>query len=353
MTALTAGDVVRRLLDAGLIRADDVVDSDLVVRNVSQSNGVYVLSAGATELVVKGPPFDGWEDQGRLRRERRFYARVTGSAALQEAAPVPQLVDSPDTLLVLRATRPGETLAERYRKEGPSPEDARMLGAALGAWRCISGQFADLELPGRRPWVLDALEPAPPDDVALSPGASRLADAIRAEPILSEGLRRLRAAWRQASVMHGDVRWDNAIVDRQPSGQERVVLVDWELLDLGEAGWDVAGALADAVVHEAVSSAGADAVGQFDPMPASDLARLSSAVAGLFDAFADAYRSSAPPAVGELDLSDGLRLLPARVLQIGFLHAAWSDSAELGSALHLAGVAAALFQQSSNQGGAA
>ena len=346
MTPLTAGDVVRRLLGAGLVHPGDIVDGDFVVRNVSQSNGVFALSADGCDLVVKGPAVAGWGDESGLARERRFYVRVARSPGLREAAPVPWLADTLDTLLVLRATRPGETLAERFRERGPSLDDARMLGDALGAWRSISEQFADLELPGRLPWVLEALDDAPPDEVSKSPGALGLADAVRGVPELAEGLRRLRRAWRREAVVHGDVRWDNALVEHDPAtARERVVLVDWEFLDIGEAGWDVAGALADLVVLEAVSAGDAPAAAEYRRLPPPALARLDSAVSASFDAFVSAYLETAPAAVAAADLDGGLRLLPARVLQIAFLHAAWGPSADLSSAIGLVGVAGALFDR--------
>ena len=170
-----------------------------------------------------------------------------------------------------------------------------------------------------------------------------LAEALRDHATLAQGLRRRRSEWRQTAVIHGDVRWDNAIVE-SGGGRERIVLVDWEFLDRGEAGWDVAGALADAVSFEAMAAYD-ETEARAPTVSAEQLAALRGAVGPFVDTWAQAYRAAAPPESGEADLQAGLRLLPARVLGIAFLHAAWGQEAGLGSALWLAAVATALMEE--------
>jgi Ser/Thr protein kinase RdoA (MazF antagonist) len=343
----TARHVVRRLLDARLIDAGHAVDGDVTVRDVSRSNGVFVLSAGELEYVVKGPGLAAAEGLGGLEQEVGFYALISRHPELAEAAPVPRLVQQVDGLLVLERTRPGDTLDDRYRERGASSDDLLLLGRALGTWRRISSSFADLDLPARLPWVLDSLEVPRPAVIAENAGAKRLAEAVRADAALRGGLAALRECWRQDAVIHGDVRFDNALVERDPTdGRERVVLVDWELLGLGDPGWDVAGALADAVVLEAVSPLDSppDEVAYRRANPA-ELARLSSAFASSFDALAEGYRAEGPAETVEDDLAAGLRLIPARILNIGFLNAAWDAASGLSSGLALAGIAAGLFAE--------
>ncbi len=315
------------------------------MRDLSRSNGVFALAAGECELVVKGPALLDPDADGRLDRERRFYALAAREPDVAREAPIPALVAQLGEVLVLGRLRPGETLEERARERGVSPADAALLGSALGAWRRVSGRLAGLELPGRLPWVLEALGPASPAAVARSAGAARLADVLRREPVLADGLARLRAGWRRDAVVHGDVRWDNALLDADGrTGCERVVLVDWEFLDVGDAGWDVAGALADVIALAAVPAA-PPGPAVYRPAPAGELVRLSRAVAEPVEAFCSAYRAAAPADVAEADLEAGVRLLPARVLQIAFLHAAWGLTEGLASALQLAGVAGAMLEE--------
>ena len=249
----TARHVVRRLLDAGVIDPAQAVDGEVVVRNVSRSNGVFVLTADGLECVVKGPGPAAGEGQGSLAREARFYARVAAEPLLEAFVPVPRLRGAVDDLLVLERTRPGQTLDEHARARGDPADGLVLLGRALGAWRRVSPAFAEPDLPGRLPWVMESLEAPPPTVVAENAGARGLADAVRSDEALRDGMARLRRAWRRDAVIHGDVRFDNALVEHEPpSGRLRAVLVDWEHLDRGDPGWDVAGALADAIAVEAV-----------------------------------------------------------------------------------------------------
>jgi hypothetical protein len=216
-----------------------------------------------------------------------------------------------------------------------------MLGVALGEWRRVSERFVDGDLPDSSPWVLRSLEPEPPTVVAQNAGVAQLAQSLRADERVRDGLERLRGDWRPEAAIHGDVRWDNAVVGRDPAtGRERVLLVDWEYLGLGDPGWDVAGAVAEAIALESGSELALEGPEQ-QPDP-FDLPALTAAVEGPLASFASAYRRAFPAAATD-DLEAGGRLAPARVLHIAFLHAAWSPSGDLRSARALAEVAAALF----------
>jgi aminoglycoside phosphotransferase (APT) family kinase protein len=342
----TARDVVRRLLDAGVLAPAQAVDGEVVVRNMSRSNGVFVLTADGLECVVKGPGPAAGEGPGDLAREGRFYARVAGEPLLEALVPAPRLEGAVGDLLVLERTRPGQTLDEHARARGAPEDGLVLLGRALGAWRRVSEAFAEPDLPGRLPWAMEALETPPPVAVAQNEGARRLAEAVRVDEALREGIARLRRGWRRDAIVHGDVRFDNALVEHEPpSGRLRAVLIDWEHLDRGDPGWDVAGALADAVAVEAVpvdAPPGGDAYRRASP---DELARLAPAGRRALHAFAEGYRETAPPETADADLRGGLQLLPARLLNIALLHAAWNADRDLSSALTLAGVAAGLCER--------
>jgi hypothetical protein len=107
----------------------------------------------------------------------------------------------------------------------------------------------------------------------------------------------------------------------------------------------VAGALADAVAVEAVPVDAPSAGGAYRRASAEELARLAPACRRALQALAEGYREAAPPELADADLRAGLELLPARLLNIAFLHAAWNADLDLSAALTLAGVAAGLVER--------
>jgi aminoglycoside phosphotransferase (APT) family kinase protein len=63
-------------------------------------------------------------------------------------------------------------------------------------------------------------------------------------------------AWSARAPIHGDVKWDNVLARREPSGAWRLWLIDWELAGWGDPGWDVAG-LAETIVTTQLLAGGA------------------------------------------------------------------------------------------------
>ena len=145
-------------------------------------------------------------------------------------------------------------------------------------------------------------------------------------------------------VIHGDVRFDNALVEHEPPfGRLRAVLVDWEHLDRG-SGWDVAGR-SPTRSRSRRSRWTARGLAPGTGARRRRSSRAARASRRAVHAFAEGYRESAPPETADADLRAGLELLPARLLNIAFLHAAWSVTDDMSSALALAGVAAGLFER--------
>jgi aminoglycoside phosphotransferase (APT) family kinase protein len=50
-------------------------------------------------------------------------------------------------------------------------------------------------------------------------------------------------------VIHGDMKWDNLLVLRGKEGKPEIRIVDWELVDLGDASWDIGSIFAAYLLH--------------------------------------------------------------------------------------------------------
>jgi hypothetical protein len=81
----------------------------------------------------------------------------------------------------------------------------------------------------------------------LGAGQMRLIEQVREHKQLSEGLDELASSWHDETFMHGDIKFENAMIPAatrtrasSPSDTcQPLKLVDWELADFGESCWDV------------------------------------------------------------------------------------------------------------------
>ena len=78
----------------------------------------------------------------------------------------------------------------------------------------------------------------------LSPARFQIIRALQNDAACTQHLDSLRTGWRATSVIHGDIRASNVLVagvGNEPSWNVRIV--DWEMVQLGDPAWDLAGAL--------------------------------------------------------------------------------------------------------------
>ena len=68
---------------------------------------------------------------------------------------------------------------------------------------------------------------------------------------LTKRLDRLRFSWQPETVIHHDIRGDNVLVLQAPEDHKetevRIRIVDWEMIQIGDPAWDLAGVLQDFV----------------------------------------------------------------------------------------------------------
>jgi aminoglycoside phosphotransferase (APT) family kinase protein len=142
----------------------------------------------------------------------------------------------------------GESLRDAaVTPEGVPPAVAAALGDALATLHSAAGEGGG-DWPSGMPWALTIDRPRLEDLEWLSAGARDLIRGVQAMPDIRERLEGLRAGWRGAGLVHGDLRWDNVIAD----GAAAVRLVDWELAGRGDPAWDVGSVLGQLISDWAI-----------------------------------------------------------------------------------------------------
>ncbi len=245
---LTSTNLVHYLLARGCATRHAVVHAPFSVFEIDGHHRSFRVVGGAGDgLFVKQLKSLDPASVACLRREACCYQFAWSDPAL---APwqqhVPRLVcyDPVRHVVIVERIPDAEDFVQCHRRLQSFPLDlARLLATALANFHCSVRQatpVADDTFPIRVPWVFQFHRHGHAGD---SPAVQKLAEAIRADDVLSRELESLQATWSTAELIHGDMKWGNCLVSPTANDAPRLHLVDWEMATWGDPLWDVAGAL--------------------------------------------------------------------------------------------------------------
>jgi hypothetical protein len=248
------------LLERGLIEPELVVDGDLMVTSVPRRNRNFLVrSAGGFGCLIKQPGDTAAGGAETVQREAEFLDFCVHEPAAAEAARfLPRRVYYDDAAVVLVQELVADTVPlwscyqalEKSALEGV----AKALGTALGTVHRVFRRpgLADADglsrLPSGEPWALSFHQPRLGLLTELCPANAQLLRIVQSEAGLAEHLDHVRRLWRCETLIHGDVKADNVLVRPPGAALAAAWLVDWELVQVGDPAWDLAGALQDTVV---------------------------------------------------------------------------------------------------------
>jgi Ser/Thr protein kinase RdoA (MazF antagonist) len=252
--------------------------------------------------------------------------------------PFPPVVAVLDDALVTRFVGDGSAVSERVLAGRLAPDAAgALVGHALGKV-LASGEFATLSAAARapmRPWGLRLLLEPPPRFVVEHPPAMALHDELSRRRSLTDGLRGVAATWSPTGLVHGDLRWDNCLID--VDGQ--AVLVDWESAGWGDPAWDVGCAAAEHFAWGPLApDAAAPPTANADGLTHAYLAMVGPELTSLVTAYRAAGGWRAIPMLPRI-----AGYTAARLVHIAFQWTYWDAQSGAGRARMIAAVAAALL----------
>ncbi|HYO14904.1 MAG TPA: phosphotransferase [Thermoanaerobaculia bacterium] len=328
MLLLTARNVAPYLLERGLIPPEPWVDGDLRIVEVRRRcRSFKVLAGDLPGCFVKQIPDAEADSQAALAREAAclWLAREDpGLACLAPLLPRFRAFDPAHHILVTELLHPSASLAARHLRQGDLPPGlAALWGESLGAvHRDTAAAFASRPrsalFPGARPAFLTAHRgEAPPAGREWTPAEHVLA-AVRGQTGFPAALEALCADWRPACLIHGDLRWDNVLLLETGAGAPALKLVDWELADLGDPGWDVGSVLESYLSAWALSLPAESGLGpeRLVERAGHPLERVLPAVQAFWQAYADALEIAPRDRLPALERS--LRFAAARMVQTAY-----------------------------------
>jgi aminoglycoside phosphotransferase (APT) family kinase protein len=240
---LGAADVAGYLLERKLLSPRAVVDGSLRVEDASRLNRVFVVTAERERcfvLKLAGEAGEMGVAQEAAVLERLRAADPDGS--LSSYLPVLVGYHRAEGVLILEAVPGARDLTRQHRRGRFSVALAREAGRALALVHTVEPAALDGLPAGTDPaWQLDLHRPDLEAVQTLSGAALELTRLIQRSEELCSWLEELRVTWREESVVHGDVRWDNYLALRAggSGGWTRLLLIDWEMAGLGDPAADV------------------------------------------------------------------------------------------------------------------
>lgn len=228
----------------GLLSSADLEFGWPTVDETSISHRSCIVSLGGRPrwFVKCGDPV---RSRGRdLGMESTVHRLAARHPPLAGVIPRCRLIRADGNLLVMEAVS-GEHLAPPLSANGHH-EALRAYGVAVGlVHRTLPPPF------GGAPWMLSALLPQWGAYDWLPPACGAFLRRLAAMREIRAAFDRARLQWQPGCLVHGDLRWANAIFDAGHS-PPCVWLVDWELASAGDPAWDLGSVIADVAAANAI-----------------------------------------------------------------------------------------------------
>ena len=248
---LSLKNVAPYLLECGLIRPEVIIEGDLLILEMPRRNlNFKVIRKQGPGWFVK--QIQVWNPQisAEMQREAACYWLPRQDRAFAPlAALVPKYAhyNAARNILITELLPDGESISDYHRRLGRFPvEVAEALGRMQAAYHQLGdGRLSEnkhvASFPKAVPWILSIHQQTPSQFGDISQGNTQMIAVMQQYPDFQGALDELRQQWQRDCLIHGDMKWDNCIVEASagPAQPLKLRLVDWELADLGDAAWDV------------------------------------------------------------------------------------------------------------------
>lgn len=233
---------VRLLVDIGELDGDTMLGSTLTVQNYSRRNRCLIVHGAGRGWVVKQGT--DAETVQSVCREIQIYLALRDSA-VQFTTPRLAYENHDGAVLIVEYVT-GVPLRDALATDSPFDpvQVAEVLGNLLASMHSCSLADKFPELPS--PWILDIFRPRLEMLQGFSSGSVELISLLQSHPHVCDALARLADAWKPIAMTHNDLRGDNLIM---PADPRQATFIDWELGGRGDPHWDLAGLLAEQLMH--------------------------------------------------------------------------------------------------------
>jgi thiamine kinase-like enzyme len=258
---LSPANLVYYLIDCGLVTPDSVLEGDFQAAEVTRRNRSFkVIRRKHPGYFVK--QVRKWDAMSiaTLNREAQCYRLAnqdTDFAPLAALMPKYYRFDANRSILVTELLDGAENLSEYHLRQRVFPKEiGKQLGEAFGRYhkrvkaKPYDGTLSSV-FPRATPWILSVHQNQLQLFNTQSAGNHQLLAVIERYPDFSKLLDAVRSEWQPTALVHGDIKWDNCLVDgkAETNGSATLKIIDWELADWGDPCWDIAAIFTQYLVY--------------------------------------------------------------------------------------------------------
>ncbi len=231
---------MRQLVVTGLLSEASILDDGLVLHcSWRRNHGVRVDVGGEPILFVKRT--------ARPAGPRQEASNIRALARAGLSAILPVILDEGVSVgtMVLKYAPGVDLRAYHHEHWGQTTSVAHALGIALGRLHVLDYRSVGGKLPVLDGRVLRLMDDPTTAIADLGPGERNVLAIVGGDRALADLAAHAGDMWSPRCVIHGDLRWDNAIASRAEAST--VMLVDWEHAGIGDPAWDLAMCFSDYV----------------------------------------------------------------------------------------------------------
>ncbi len=313
VAAAPCARAVELLEEAGLVSSSERVAGLVMASDLSRSNSnVEVVTPNASFFVKLGKAGD--RTAATLGPGKEIEMLRTLRAIRPNVLPwLPTVIhaSTSEPALVLPMMPMRSLRAEEIDKVIPSDETFRRIGAALACFHGAPSEDPEGLQFGRSRCGYH-LEPEWTDVLENAHCYRRTIEIIAGSDAISSGLREVDERWTPQTPIHGDLRWDNLLVQVDDANDlPSFSFIDLETVVHGDPRWDVACFLADSM--SSWIRRGATFAGWDRSVKRRELALIRPPYQRAARHFLDGYRSSEQTGTYDEDLV--VKMVAARLIQ--------------------------------------
>ena len=332
---LSAVDVPEYLLAHGLLSPRSIIDSDVVIRELSGRNRTFGAECrNAPSYLLK----QNTTAETNAASEGDVYRALSATASMRPYLAQFHGYDADGRILVTEYFPAGEDLASFHlRRSRPPARTASAIGTVLAALHRVPvEQAGPIMNRRRRSPALAVHRPGRRLVTESSRTAMEVVKIIQGTDGFGAQLDALHRDWSATTPVHQDVRFKNFVwtPPSSTSSRPRLKLIDWELACLGDPAWDIGSALGNylSLWLTSIPATGSYPVAQSAELARCPLSGVQRAIRACWHAY---VKVCCPDDAGAALLPRTVRYAAARLVQTTFETAQDSTSLTADMVLHL------------------